>query len=105
MDDRKKARHRKKVHEFVKSLCFSGPSFVGMLVFFIIPFCVVIYYSLISGTLDHSFAGLKNYIAVWNNGAFKIAVKNTAIFSLISVPAAVILSMLMALMLEARIPL
>lgn len=104
MDDRKNAKHRKKVHDFLKSLCFSGPSFLGMLIFFIIPFCVVIYYSFISGALDHSFAGLKNYIAVWNNGAFKIAVKNTAIFSAISVPAAVIVSMLMALMLEARIP-
>lgn len=103
--NRRKSARKVKLHEFLKSLCFSGPSFVGMLIFFIIPFCVVIYYSLISGTLDHSFAGLKNYIDVIKNGAFKIAVKNTAVFSAISVPAAVILAMAMALMLEARIPL
>lgn len=102
--NRRKSARKVKLHEFLKSLCFSGPSFVGMLIFFIIPFCVVIYYSLISGTLDHSFAGLKNYIDVIKNGAFKIAVKNTAVFSAISVPAAVILAMAMALMLEARIP-
>lgn len=102
--NRRKSARKVKIHEFLKSLCFSGPSFVGMLIFFIIPFCVVIYYSLISGTLDHSFAGLKNYIDVIKNGAFKIAVKNTAVFSAISVPAAVILAMAMALMLEARIP-
>lgn len=103
--NRRKSARKVKIHEFLKSLCFSGPSFVGMLIFFIIPFGVVVYYSLIAGTLDSSFAGLKNYIDVLNNGAFKIAVKNTAAFSAISVPAAVILAMAMALMLEARIPL
>ena len=54
--------------------------------------------------LDHSFAGLKNYISVIQNGAFKIAVKNTAVFSALSVPLAVILALALALMLEARIP-
>ena len=75
-----------KIRDFLASLCFSGPSFLGMLIFFVAPFCVVIYYSFIAGALDHSFVGLKNYIAVWNNGAFQIAVKNTAVFSGLSVP-------------------
>ena len=94
-----------KIRDFLASLCFSGPSFLGMLMFFVAPFCVVIYYSFIAGALDHSFVGLKNYIAVWNNGAFQIAVKNTAVFSGLSVPLAVVLSLGLALMLEARIPL
>ena len=78
-----------KLRDFLASLCFSGPSFLGMLIFFVAPFCVVIYYSFIAGALDHSFVGLKNYINVWNNGAFQIAVKNTAVFSGLSVPLAV----------------
>ena len=89
-----------KIRDFLASLCFSGPSFLGMLMFFVAPFCVVIYYSFIAGALDHSFVGLKNYINVWNNGAFQIAVKNTAVFSGLSVPLAVVL----ALVLECRIP-
>ena len=93
-----------KVRDFLASLCFSGPSFLGMLMFFVAPFCVVIYYSFIAGALDHSFVGLKNYIAVWNNGAFQIAVKNTAVFSGLSVPLAVVLALVLALMLECRIP-
>lgn len=93
-----------KVRDFLASLCFSGPSFLGMLIFFVAPFCVVIYYSFIAGALDHSFVGLKNYIAVWNNGAFQIAVKNTAVFSGLSVPLAVVLALVLALMLECRIP-
>ena len=93
-----------KLRDFLHSLCFSGPSFAGMLLFFIIPFGVVIYYSFINGALDHGFAGLKNYIAVFNNEAFKIAVRNTAVFSAIAVPLAVVLSLCLALMLEAKIP-
>ena len=93
-----------KIRDFLASLCFSGPSFLGMLMFFVAPFCVVIYYSFIAGALDHSFVGLKNYIAVWNNGAFQIAVKNTAVFSGLSVPLAVVLALALALMLECRIP-
>ena len=93
-----------KIRDFLASLCFSGPSFLGMLMFFVAPVCVVIYYSFIAGALDHSFVGLKNYINVWNNGAFQIAVKNTAVFSGLSVPLAVVLALVLALMLECRIP-
>ena len=37
-----------KLRDFLASLCFSGPSFLGMLIFFVAPFCVVIYYSFIA---------------------------------------------------------
>ncbi|MFR7742644.1 MAG: hypothetical protein ACLU3I_04620 [Acutalibacteraceae bacterium] len=75
-----------------------------MLAFYIIPFLIVIYYSFTVGLTDHSFAGLKNSINVWQNGAFKIAVKNTFTFTGLSVPLAVVLSLGLALLLEARIP-
>ena len=99
------ARMNNKVRDFLASMCFSGPSFLGMLAFYIIPFLIVVYYSFTVGLTDHSFAGLKNYINVWQNGAFKIAVKNTFTFTGLSVPLAVVLSLGLALMLEARIPL
>ena len=98
-------RMNNKVRDFLASMCFSGPSFLGMLAFYIIPFLIVIYYSFTVGLTDHSFAGLKNYINVWQNGAFKIAVKNTFTFTGMSVPLAVVLSLGLALLLEARIPL
>ena len=93
-----------KVRDFLNSMCFSGPSFLGMLIFYVVPFGVVIYYSFIAGVVDNSFVGLKNYIAVFTNAAFRIAAKNTAIFSGLAVPLAVVLAMLLALMLECRIP-
>jgi len=85
--------------------CFLGPSFLGVLLFFILPFCVVIYYSLIKGPMNHSFAGLQNYINVFQNNAFRIAAKNTVVFTAIAVPMSVVLSLALALMLECRIPL
>lgn len=85
--------------------CFLGPSFLGVLLFFILPFCVVIYYSLIKGPMNHSFAGLQNYVNVFQNNAFRIAVKNTITFTAISVPLSVVFSLALALMLECRIPL
>ena len=97
-------KRRSRLRELLHSLFFSGPSFLGMLIFFVIPFGVVVYYSFINGALDHGFAGLKNYVSVMQNGAFRIAVKNTAVFSALSVPLAVILAMALALLLEARIP-
>ena len=32
-----------KVRDFLNSMCFSGPSFLGMLIFYVVPFGVVIY--------------------------------------------------------------
>ena len=94
-----------KVRDFLNSMCFSGPSFLGMLIFYLVPFGVVVYYSFIAGVVDNSFVGLKNYIAVFNNAAFRTAAKNTAVFTGLAVPLAVVLSLGLALLLEARIPL
>ena len=84
---------------------FSGPSVLGVSVFFIVPFLVVVYYSVIKSPLNPEFVFLENFQNVIGNQAFKIAVKNTADFSIVAVPLAVILSLGLALMLESRIPL
>jgi multiple sugar transport system permease protein len=98
------ANSNRKLGDFLQSMCFSGPSFLGMLLFYVVPFGVVVYYSFIAGAMDHSFVGFQNYKNVLENGAYKIAVHNTVVFSALSVPLAVVLSLLMALMLECRIP-
>ena len=98
-------RDSDRAKEFLRASCFLGPSFLGVLLFFIIPFGVVVYYSLIQGPMNNSFVGLQNYINVFNNKAFRIAVKNTLVFTGIAVPLSVVLSMVLALILECRIPL
>lgn len=80
------------------------PSLLGVLVFFIVPFCIVIYYSLINNPVLKEFVGLENYTKLFHNVAFTKAVKNTAFFSLVAVPLSVILSLGLAMLLERKIP-
>ena len=97
-------RHQRRL-DTLRSMCFLGPSVAGVAVFFILPFLVVVYYSLIRSPLDPQFVFLDNFKAVLGNYAFQVAAKNTALFSLIAVPLAVVLSLVLALILECRIPL
>lgn len=94
-----------KLKDFLSSICFLGPSFLGVLIFFIIPFGVVVYYSLIRSSINPEFVFLDNFKALISNSSFKTAAKNTALFSAIAVPGAVILSLVLALVLEEKIPL
>ena len=80
------------------------PSFLGVMIFFFVPFCIVIYYSLINNPVLKEFVGIDNYTKLFNNDAFIKAAKNTAFFSLVSVPLAVILSLGLAMLLERNIP-
>ena len=91
--------------DFLKSMCFLSPSLLGVGIFFILPFCVVVYYSLIDGVGSKNFVFLQNFIKLFDNSAFRLAAKNTLTFSAMAVPLAVVLSIVLALMLECRIPL
>lgn len=83
---------------------FLTPSFLGVLLFFIIPFMVVIYYSLVDNPISANFVFLDNFKNVLQNGAFQKAVKNTLTFSAVAVPLAVVLSLLLAIVLESKLP-
>lgn len=100
-----KIQLNEKTKDFAQSLCFLSPSLLGVCVFFIVPFGVVVYYSLIDGVGSRNFVFLDNFVKLFHNSAFLLAAKNTLTFSAWAVPLAVTLSMLLALMLEARIPL
>ena len=94
-----------RILDFLHSLCFIGPSFFGVLLFFILPFGVVVYYSLIRSPINPEFIFLDNFRLLIANSAFQTAARNTVRFSALAVPLAVVLALLLALMLESRIPL
>ncbi len=87
-----------------KSRFFLLPSILGVLLFFLIPFGVVAFYSVVDNPISKEFVFLDNFKNVAGNLAFKTAVKNTAVFSAIAVPLAVVLSLLLAIVLEAKLP-
>ncbi|MBO5103494.1 MAG: sugar ABC transporter permease [Ruminococcus sp.] len=79
------------------------PSLVGVLIFFLIPFGIVVYYSFINNTIAKEFVQLDNYKALMKNTAFITASKNTAFFSVIAVPLAVVIPLGLAVILERNI--
>ena len=87
-----------------KSGLFIAPSFLGVMAFFLIPFCVIIYYSLLDNPISANYVGFENFKNVAENEAFRTAVKNTAVFSAIAVPLAVVLSLILAMLLDLNIP-
>lgn len=98
----KKPRRTKK--EKKNAILYISPSLLGVLVFFVIPFFVIIYYALVDNPINHEFVGLDNFINILQNSSFQQAAKNTATFSLVAVPLAVVLSLGMAMLLEQNIP-
>ncbi|MDD7429315.1 MAG: sugar ABC transporter permease [Oscillospiraceae bacterium] len=80
------------------------PSIAGVLIFFILPFFTVVYYSAVDNPITHEFVGFENFKALFGNKAFIAAAKNTAVLSLITVPPAVVLSMVLAMLMESSIP-
>ena len=57
---------KEKTKDFLRSLCFLFPSLLGVGLFFILPFGVVVYYSLIDGVGSRNFVGLSNFIKLFN---------------------------------------
>ncbi len=80
------------------------PSLLGIALFFVLPFGIILYYSLIDNPFTGNFVFLDNFAGLLQNRAFRLAAGNTAVFSLIAVPLAVVLPLLLAMALESRIP-
>ena len=97
-------QQRRVLRERLMTLPFLFPSLAGVLVFFVLPFLVVIYQSVLDNPVTKNFVFLKNYEMLVNNNAFRMAVKNTLTFSAIAVPLAVILPLLLAIILMSNIP-
>lgn len=83
---------------------YLAPSFLGVMMFYIIPFAVIIFYSMVDNPISKRFVFIDNYTRVAQNAAFKTAVTNTAVFSAIAVPLAVVLSLILAMVLDTKLP-
>lgn len=83
---------------------FLVPSVLLVALFYLIPFVVVFVYSVEDNPITKNFVGIQNYIRILQNEAFKQAAWNTIKFSLMAVPLAVIISLLMAILLDQSIP-
>lgn len=92
------------LRERIRINAFLMPSLIGVLLFFVVPFGVVVYYSVIDNPIHMEFVGIENFVRVFKNFAFKQAAMNTLKFSFMAVPLAVLLSLLLAILLDESIP-
>jgi len=95
---------KERVRHGIKGWMFLAPSFGGASIFFIVPFFVIVYYSMIDSPISRNFVWFNNFVNVLKNPSFRLAAKNTLVYSGVAVPLAVILSMLLAALLESKIP-
>lgn len=80
---------------------FLLPSILIFLIFYVVPIITVFYTSLTKwdGFNDPKFIGLKNFIVMFQNGAFRISLKNLLAWSLIAATLHVGFGVLVALIL------
>lgn len=83
---------------------FIVPSVLLVSVFYLLPFVVIIAYAVEDNPITKNFVGIANFINILQNEAFKLASWNTIKFSLMAVPLAVVISLLMAILLDQSIP-
>ena len=98
-------RLKKRSRDIINDILWLAPSFLGVIVFYIAPFFIIVQYALVDSPIRRNFVFLDNFINLFQNQAFLTAGSNTLRFSIAAVPLAVVLSLLIALMLETRIPL
>lgn len=101
---KEKNKNKRERRERITTSLFIAPSALGVAVFFVLPFFIVIYYSLIDNVTNASFVGFDNYIRLFNNESFKLAAKNTAAFTALALPLAVIIPLVLATLLMNKIP-
>ncbi len=80
-------------------LLFLAPSFLGVLIFVIFPFMDVVKRSFTTAVTSE-FVGAANYRTVFANEAFRLAVKNTAVFTIVCIPLLVVSGFIAAVLLS-----
>jgi len=94
---------REKLHRDWPAAIFLAPSLLGTALFFFIPFLLVIWYAMVDNPVIMSFVGLQNFISLFQNQAYLQAAGNTLLFSIISLPLVVGLSLGLAMILNGKL--
>lgn len=83
------------------------PSLAGFVVFFIVPFIYTFYYAFTENAFTGKFVGFDNFINLFRNEYFRLAMKNTLCFTALAIPLTMLISTMIALALAkfaAKLP-
>jgi multiple sugar transport system permease protein len=85
---------------------FISPWVIGFLIFTLYPIVASFYFSLTSYNIssDPVFIGLKNYSDLFGDRVFWKSIQVTAYYSLLSVPTGIALGLLLAVLLNQKVP-
>ena len=85
-------------------MLLTAPLVLGCLIFYAIPFVMVIRYSLTRGAGNtHRFVGFQNYHNILENEIFQLAFGNTLKFLAIALPLVLVVAYALALMLRSHV--
>ncbi len=100
----KKKKSRLNRREWMAGYLFLLPNFIGFLVFTGVPVVMGFIISLTdyTGFGSANFVGIDNYLKMFTDSDFKIALQNNLFYSLTSVPLTILFALLLALMLNRK---
>ena len=81
----------------LKLFALCVPAFAGFALFFVWPFGKTVWYSLINDVFNKKFVFFENYITVLNNEYYRLALKNTLIFSVAGIGLLMLISLTLSL--------
>src|SRR5438552_2528541 len=96
---------RSNLAALAKGLAFVSPWIIGFCAFKLIPVALSLYYSFCDFTLLQPplFTGLENYRTLWSDPVFWQVLSNTLRYGVMALPAAMMVSIGLALMLNANV--
>ncbi len=89
--------------ESLTGALFAFPALAGIFIFFMLPFAVSVYYSLVAGIGSTVFVGFANYQRILQSSAFALAVSNTFKFIAVAVPLIMVFPLFLGILLQKQI--
>lgn len=101
-------RSSKQLRETIDAYTMLLPTILGVLVFFAVPLAISLYLSFTSARISTpvasaTFVGLANYINVFKDSNFYLAIRNTLIFSAATLVLSTVPALILAVLLNEKI--
>lgn len=103
-----KDKKKKILRENLIAYSFQLPSLLGMVCFNVIPLMIALFVSLTDwnyakGVGNWNFVGLQNFIDLWTDEWFIASLKNTLFYTVVTVPVGMVLSLIIAVLIDEYI--
>src|ERR1035437_3690830 len=94
------------LRQFLKGMMFVGPWVIGFTVFLLLPVGLSVYYALCDYKLLQPpvYIGLENFTDLWHDRLFWKVLWNTLYYAALALPAGLLVSLGLALLLNVNVP-